>query len=130
MNDVPFHLTVMGRRFYEVTMPALVEAIERLNRNLERAAATTTATSVSESPVAPPDRGKSKVTQAGVGADAVGDRGNRASAGATRWAAQLLSAAKATSGELSPARQSGEGDRRSFRCGCRATGVRTANAGG
>jgi hypothetical protein len=60
VNDIPFHLTVMGRRFYEVTMPALVEAIERLNRNLERAAATTTATSVSESPVAPPEPGQSK----------------------------------------------------------------------
>ena len=37
MGDVPFHLTVMGRRFYEYTMPAIVEAIERLNANLERA---------------------------------------------------------------------------------------------
>ena len=62
MNDIPFHLTVMGRRFYEVTMPALVEAIERLNRNLERAAATATsnATSASESPVAPPEPSQSK----------------------------------------------------------------------
>ena len=59
MNDVPFHLTVMGRRFYEVTMPALVEAIERLNRNLERAAAPTP-TSTSESPAAPPEPGQSK----------------------------------------------------------------------
>ena len=57
MSDIPFHLTVMCRRFYEVTMPALVEAIERLNRNLERAAATTIA---SESPVAPPEPGQSK----------------------------------------------------------------------
>jgi len=62
VNDVPFHLTVMGRRFYEVTMPALVEAIERLNRNLERAAATATsnATSASESSVAPPEPSQSK----------------------------------------------------------------------
>ena len=62
VNDVPFHLTVMGRRFYEVTMPALVAAIERLNRNLERAAApgTSNATSTSESPVAPPEPGPSK----------------------------------------------------------------------
>ena len=62
MNDVPFHLTVMGRRFYEVTMPALVEAIERLNLNLERAAgpSTSNATSASESPVAPPEPGQSK----------------------------------------------------------------------
>jgi hypothetical protein len=59
MNDVPFHLTVMGRRFYEVTMPALVEAIERLNRNLERAT-TPTATIASESPVAPPEPGQGK----------------------------------------------------------------------
>ena len=59
MSDVPFHLTVMGRRFYEVTMPALVEAIERLNRNLERAVSPT-ATSASESPVAPPEPGQSK----------------------------------------------------------------------
>lgn len=36
MSDVPFHLTVMGRRFYEATMPALVEAIERLNEHLAR----------------------------------------------------------------------------------------------
>ena len=62
MNDIPFHLTVMGRRFYEVTMPALVEAIERLNRNLERGAApeTSTATSALESPVATPEPGQSR----------------------------------------------------------------------
>jgi len=62
VNDVPFHLTVMGRRFYEVTMPALVEAIERLNRNLERSAApaTSNANSGSESPVAPPEHGQSR----------------------------------------------------------------------
>ena len=40
MSEVPFHLTLMGRRFYEATMPALVEAIERLNRNLERLSTT------------------------------------------------------------------------------------------
>ena len=38
MTDVPFHLTLMGKRFYEGTLPALVEAIERLNANLERMA--------------------------------------------------------------------------------------------
>ena len=59
MNDIPFHLTVMGRRFYEVTMPALVEAIERLNRNLERAAAPT-ATGASEAPAAPSEPGQRK----------------------------------------------------------------------
>lgn len=36
MNDVPFHLTVMGRRFYEAQLPKLIAAIERLNENLER----------------------------------------------------------------------------------------------
>ena len=36
MNDVPFHLTVMGRRFYEAQLPKLIAAIERLNDHLER----------------------------------------------------------------------------------------------
>ena len=40
MSEVPFHLTLMGRRFYEATMPALVEALEELNRNLERLSTT------------------------------------------------------------------------------------------
>ena len=40
MGDVPFHLTGMGKRFFEGTLPALVEAIERLNENLERLAGT------------------------------------------------------------------------------------------
>ena len=40
MSEVPFHLTLMGRRFYEATMPALVEALEQLNRNLERLSTT------------------------------------------------------------------------------------------
>ena len=39
MTDVPFHLTLMGKRYYEATLPALVEAIDRLNANLERIAA-------------------------------------------------------------------------------------------
>ena len=38
MGDVPFHLTVMGKRFFEGTLPALVKAVERLNENLERLA--------------------------------------------------------------------------------------------
>ena len=38
MTDVPFHLTLMGRRYYEATLPALVAAIERLNENIERIA--------------------------------------------------------------------------------------------
>jgi hypothetical protein len=58
VNDVPFHLTVMGRRFYEATMPALVEAIERLNQNLERLAATTpVAGPATPPPPAPPNTG-------------------------------------------------------------------------
>jgi hypothetical protein len=36
MGDAPFHLTHMGKRFYEATMPALVAQLERLNQNLER----------------------------------------------------------------------------------------------
>jgi hypothetical protein len=39
MSDTQFHETRMGRTFYEVTMPKLVEQLERLNRNLERIAA-------------------------------------------------------------------------------------------
>ena len=66
---------------------------------------------------------------AAAGADAAGDRGNRASECPARWAAQLLPTAQAPSGELSPARQSGEGDRSCFRCGCRATAVRTTDSG-
>lgn len=36
MNDIPFHATIMGRRFYEATMPDLVRELARLNKNLER----------------------------------------------------------------------------------------------
>jgi hypothetical protein len=38
MSDVPFHLTRMGMRFYESTVPALVRELQRLNENLERLA--------------------------------------------------------------------------------------------
>ena len=31
-----FHQTVMGRMFYEGTMPALVRQLERLNSNIEQ----------------------------------------------------------------------------------------------
>lgn len=31
-----FHLTSMGRTFYEYTMPALVKQLARLNENLEK----------------------------------------------------------------------------------------------
>ena len=34
MNDVPFHLTRMGRDFYDVTVPALVRELARLNELL------------------------------------------------------------------------------------------------
>ena len=36
MNDVPFHATRMGQRFYERTLPELVRQIERLNELLEK----------------------------------------------------------------------------------------------
>jgi len=36
MNNVPFHLTRMGARFYEHTAPALARELERLNNNLEK----------------------------------------------------------------------------------------------
>ena len=36
MSDIPFHLTRAGSRFYESTVPALVQELERLNENLER----------------------------------------------------------------------------------------------
>jgi hypothetical protein len=38
MTDVPFHLTRMGARFYEHTLPELVRQLERLNQNLDRLA--------------------------------------------------------------------------------------------
>lgn len=37
MSDTPFYLTGMGRKFYEGTMPDLVEQLKRLNDNLEKA---------------------------------------------------------------------------------------------
>jgi hypothetical protein len=36
MSDIPFHLTRMGHRFFEATVPALVTELQRLNENLER----------------------------------------------------------------------------------------------
>ena len=36
MSDVPFHQTRMGRRFYESTMPRLVDELARLTDQLER----------------------------------------------------------------------------------------------
>jgi hypothetical protein len=34
--SIEFHQTGMGHRFYEGTMPALVEQLKRLNDNLEK----------------------------------------------------------------------------------------------
>jgi len=36
MTDVPFPQTRVGQRFYDVTMPKLVEQLERLKEHLER----------------------------------------------------------------------------------------------
>jgi hypothetical protein len=36
VSGIPFHATIMGRRFYEVTMPDLLRELARLNKNLER----------------------------------------------------------------------------------------------
>ena len=34
--SIEFHLTVMGHRYYESTLPDLVRQLTRLNANLER----------------------------------------------------------------------------------------------
>lgn len=39
MSDIPFHLTVQGKRFFEGTMPRLVEELARMNELLARIAA-------------------------------------------------------------------------------------------
>jgi hypothetical protein len=33
VNDVAFHITMMGRRFREAQLPKLIAEIERLNEN-------------------------------------------------------------------------------------------------
>jgi hypothetical protein len=38
MSDIPFYNTIMGRRFYERDVPALVEQLRALNANLDRIA--------------------------------------------------------------------------------------------
>jgi len=38
MSEAPFHRTRMGARFYESTVPRLIDAIERLAAALERIA--------------------------------------------------------------------------------------------
>ncbi|MBZ0232744.1 MAG: hypothetical protein K8M05_10480 [Deltaproteobacteria bacterium] len=39
MSDVPFYKTVMGHRFFERDVPALVEQLRALNTNLVKIAA-------------------------------------------------------------------------------------------
>ncbi len=36
MSETPFHQTRMGHRFFESTMPNLVQQLTRLNDSLER----------------------------------------------------------------------------------------------
>ena len=36
MSETPLYMTRMGRRFYEHTVPALVEQLARLNERLDR----------------------------------------------------------------------------------------------
>ena len=36
MSDIPFHRTVMGRDYYDRTLPELVRQITRLNDLVER----------------------------------------------------------------------------------------------
>ena len=38
MSDVPFHATRMGQKFYEHTLPRLVEQLERIAAALEKLA--------------------------------------------------------------------------------------------
>jgi hypothetical protein len=39
MSDIPFHATIMGRRFYERDVPSFLEQLRALNANLEKLAA-------------------------------------------------------------------------------------------
>ena len=39
MNDIPFHLTVQGKRFFEGTLPALIAELARLNELLAQVVA-------------------------------------------------------------------------------------------
>jgi hypothetical protein len=36
MPEIPFHQTVMGKRYYEHTLPKLIELLERIAVALER----------------------------------------------------------------------------------------------
>jgi hypothetical protein len=35
MSEIPFHLTIMGRRFIEGTVPQLVDEISLLNKKID-----------------------------------------------------------------------------------------------
>lgn len=52
-GDIPFHQTQMGHRFYEATMPTLVQEISRLNQNLERLIVAVERTSAAGAPSHP-----------------------------------------------------------------------------
>ena len=39
MSDIPFHLTVQGKRFFEGTLPALITELARLNELLAKISA-------------------------------------------------------------------------------------------
>ena len=39
MSDIPFHLTVQGKRFFEGTLPALIAELARLNELLAKVVA-------------------------------------------------------------------------------------------
>lgn len=36
MPDVPFHLTIMGRRFIEGTAPSILEELQKLNKKIDQ----------------------------------------------------------------------------------------------
>lgn len=38
MSDVPFHNTIMGRQFYDGSVPEIMKALKQINANLERIA--------------------------------------------------------------------------------------------
>ena len=38
MSDIPFHITYMGKKFYEGTVPEILKELKQVNQNLERIA--------------------------------------------------------------------------------------------
>jgi len=36
MSDIPFHLTVMGRRFIEGTVPQILDELQELNKKIDQ----------------------------------------------------------------------------------------------